>query len=228
MEKVYKNFSQQLRNGASLNYLKILMDTPGFDVDYYDEFIHFGNTFVMQALLLDRAAVVGELLDRGASLYNPNPFVQGYPFVAADKGNMKVLRLLIAHSDDINVYVNQRNRSDKSLVYVAANSGQKEIVNFLLTRGADVDDEDILIARARGHEDIAHILETWETARVIPVFNEAGPYMGVGSMHNEDLIDLSEYMGVKGRDYGGRKRTIKKRHNKRMKKGNKRRTQYKK
>ena len=228
MEKVYKEFSQQLRKGASLNYLKTLMDTPGFDVDYYDPFIHFGNTFVMQALLLDRAAVVGELLDRGASLKNPNPFVQGYPFVAADRGNMKVLRLLIAHSDDINVYVNQRNRSDKSLVYVAAKSGQKEIVNFLLTRGADVDDEDIDVARARGHEDIAHILETWETAQVIPVFNETGPYMGVGSMHNEDLIDLSEYMGVKGRDYGGRKKTIKKRHNKRMRKSNKKRTQHKK
>jgi hypothetical protein len=60
------------------------------------------------------------------------------------------------------------------------------------------------------------------------VFNDVGPAMGFGSMHNEDLIDLSEYMGVKGRDYGGRKRTIKKRRNKRMKKGNKRRTQYKK
>jgi ankyrin repeat protein len=235
MEKVYKEFSKQLRNKASLNYLKTLMDTPGFDVDYYDPFIHFGNTFVMQALLLDRAAVVGELLDRGASLYNPNPFVQGYPFVAADRGNMKVLRLLIAHSDDINVYVNQRNRSDKSLVYVAANSGQKEIVELLLSRGADVDIDAINIARARGYEDIAHILETWETARIIPVFNDVGPAMGFGSMHNEDLINLYEYMGKKGRDYdggvddgdvlyyGGRKKTIKKRRNKRMRKSNKKR-----
>ena len=46
---------------------------------------------------------------------------------------------------------------------------------------------------------------------VIPAFNEAGPHMGVGRIHNEDLIDISEYMGKKGRDYGeGIKRKNKK------------------
>jgi hypothetical protein len=35
--------------------------------------------------------------------------------------------------------------------------------------------------------------------------------MGVGRIHNEDLIDISEYMGKKGRDYGeGIKRKNKK------------------
>jgi len=234
MEKVYKKFSEELHSGASLKRLETLMDKPGFDVDYYDPDIHHGNTFVMQAIILNRLAVVRELLQRGARLENPNTLVKDYPFVAAMKGKVDILRLLLAHGVDIN----KRNRSGESIIYVAAKNGKKEIVDFLLSKGADVDIDAINIARAKGHEDIAHILETWETAGIIPVFNAVGPYMGTGSMHNEDLIDLSEYMGKKGRDYdggvddgdvlyyGGRrknKKTIKKRINKRMRKSNKKR-----
>ena len=45
---------------------------------------------------------------------------------------------------------------------------------------------------------------------MIPAFNEAGPHMGIGRIHNEDLLDMTEYMGKKGRDYGEGKRRNKK------------------
>jgi hypothetical protein len=88
------------------------------------------------------------------------------------------------------------------------------MINFLLSEGVNFNNHTINIARKDGHDDVVHILETWEAEQVIPAFNEAGPHMGVGRIHNEDLIDISEYMGKRGRDYGeGIKRKNKKTKN---------------
>jgi ankyrin repeat protein len=98
----------------------------------------------------------------------------------------------------------------ESYINVAARKGSINMINFLLSEGVDFDNSTIKIARKYGHEDIVHILETWEAEQVIPAFNEAGPHMGIGRIHNEDLIDISEYVGVRGRDYGEGKRRNKK------------------
>ena len=100
-------------------------------------------------------------------------------------------------------------------INVAALKGSINMVNFLLSQGVNFDNHTIKLAKQlEDNEDIVHILETWEAEQVIPAFNEAGPHMGIGRIHNEDLIDISEYVGVKGRDYGeGIKRKNKKSKN---------------
>ena len=97
-------------------------------------------------------------------------------------------------------------------INVAAQKGSVNMVNFLLSQGVNFNNHTIKLAKKfEDNEDVVHILENWEAEQVIPAFNEAGPHMGVGRIHNEDLIDISEYMGKKGRDYGeGIKRKNKK------------------
>ena len=104
------------------------------------------------------------------------------------------------------------NSKMDTYINVAAQKGSVNMVNFLLSQGVNFNNHTIKLAKAvEDNEDVVNILENWEAEQVIPAFNEAGPHMGVGRIHNEDLIDISEYMGKKGRDYGeGIKRRNKK------------------
>ena len=104
------------------------------------------------------------------------------------------------------------NSKMDTYINVAAQKGSVNMVNFLLSQGVNFNNHTINLAKAvEDNEDVVNILENWEAEQVIPAFNEAGPHMGVGRIHNEDLIDISEYMGKKGRDYGdGIKRKNKK------------------
>ena len=100
-------------------------------------------------------------------------------------------------------------------INVAAQKGSVNMVNFLLSQGVHFNNHTIKLAKKfEDTEDVVNILENWEAEQVIPAFNEAGPHMGVGRIHNEDLRDISEYMGKRGRDYGeGIKRKNKKSKN---------------
>ena len=140
---------------------------------------------------------------------NPNHF-----------GNTPLMAAVIDDRADVAEELVKRGASLKKLalletyINVAARKGSVNIINFLLAQGVDFDNSTIKIARKYGHEDVVNILENWEAEQVIPAFNEAGPHMGVGRIHNEDLINISEYMGKKGRDYGeGIKRRNKKSKN---------------
>lgn len=152
---------------------------------------------------------------------NPNHF-----------GNTPLMEAVLYDRADVAEELVKRGASLKKLdlletyINVAARKGSVNMINFLLSQGVDFDNSTIKIARKYGHEDIVHILETWEAEQVIPAFNEAGPHMGIGRIHNEDLVDISEYVGVKGRDYG---EGIKRRNKKSKKrKSNKKRSMKKK
>ena len=159
----------------------------------------------------DLASLVALMDTKGfdVNYQNPNMF-----------GNTPLMAAVIDDRADVAEELVKRGASLKKLalletyINVAARKGSVNIINFLLSQGVDFDNNTIKIARKYGHEDIVHILETWEAEQVIPAFNEAGPHMGIGRIHNEDLIDISEYVGVKGRDYGeGIKRKNKKSKN---------------
>jgi len=119
-----------------------------------------------------------------------------------------------------------KNPNSKMDTYInaAVQKGSVNMVNFLLSQGVNFNNHTIKLAKKiEDNEDVVNILETWEAKQVIPAFNEAAPYMGVGRIHNEDLRDISEYMGRKGRDYGeGIKRKSKK--NKRKSKKSKKKS----
>ena len=136
---------------------------------------------------------------------NPNHF-----------GNTPLMAAVIDDRADVAEELVKRGASLKKLalletyINVAARKGSVNIINFLLAQGVDFDNSTIKIARKYGLEDVVTILENWEAEQVIPAFNEAGPHMGIGRIHNEDLLDMTEYMGKKGRDYGEGKRRNKK------------------
>lgn len=120
---------------------------------------------------------------------------------------------------------------NRFLLNLAVVKNNKELVNFLLSKGFNVRNATINIAKDKGYTDIVNILKSWETKQVIPAFNAVSPHMGVGSIDNEDLINMKEFMGEKGTDYGGRRKTSKRKtrtnkrrkSNKRIKRSNKRR-----
>ena len=122
---------------------------------------------------------------------------------------------------------------NRFLLNLAVIKNNKELVNFLLSKGFNVENATIDIAKDKGYTDIVNILKSWETKQVIPAFNAVSPHMGVGSIDNEHLINMKEFMGEKGTDYGGRRKTSKRktikrrtrktRTNKRRKSNNKKR-----
>ena len=159
----------------------------------------------------DLASLVALMDTKGfdVNYQNPNMF-----------GNTPLMAAVIDDRADVAEELVKRGASLKKLalletyINVAARKGSVNIINFLLSQGVDFDNSTIKIARKYGHKDVVNILENWEAEQVIPAFNEAGPHMGIGRIHNEDLIDISEYVGVKGRDYGeGIKRKNKKSKN---------------
>ena len=113
---------------------------------------------------------------------------------------------------------------NRFLLNLAVIKNNKELVNFLLSKGFNVENATIDIAKSKGYTDIVNILKSWETKQVIPAFNAVSPHMGVGSIDNEDLINMKEFMGEKGTDYGGRRKTrTNKRRTNKSRRSNKRR-----
>uniref|UniRef100_A0A6C0IJI7 Uncharacterized protein n=1 Tax=viral metagenome TaxID=1070528 RepID=A0A6C0IJI7_9ZZZZ len=226
LEEVYDKFYEKLKNGAKLSILVKLMDTPGFDVNYQNPKL-FENTPLMVAVIRDRQAVADELLERGASLTNPVTTQEDYPLVAATEGSVKIMRLFLA----IGIDVNQRNGQNRSLLNLAIGSGSEEMVNLLLSKGANIFQDDLNIAKGMNYKygnDIIHILKSWPMAQVIPASNEAARVRGQATLDPEHLLDINGYLGEKGPDYGGRRKTIKRRTrktrtNKRRKSNNKKR-----
>ena len=152
-----------------------------------------------------------ELMDTpGFDVNYQNPDKWGYTplMMAAIKDRADVAEELVKRGATLK---NPNSKMD-TYINVAAQKGSVNMVNFLLSQGVNFNNHTIKLAKAvEDNEDVVNILENWEAEQVIPAFNEAGPHMGVGRIHNEDLIDISEYMGKKGRDYGeGIKRRNKK------------------
>ena len=171
---------------------------------------------------LDNLIELMDTKDFDVNYQNPNQF-----------GNTPLMAAVIHDRADVAEELVKRGASLKKLalletyINVAARKGSVNIINFLLSQGVDFDNSTIKLAKRFKNNDAVHILETWEAKQVIPAFNEAGRHMGVGRIHNEDLIDMSEYMGVKGRDYGGgikRKNKKSKKRKSYKKKNNKRKS----
>ena len=220
LEEVYDEFYEKLNNGGKLKNLVELMNTPGFDVNYQNP-KKWGNTPLMLAVTKDRQAVADELLHRGASLTNPNANLEDYPIAAARTGSVKIMRLFLI----LGIDVNQRNRGNRSLLNLAIGSGSEEMVNLLLSKGANLVQDDLNLARQMNYEygnDIIHILKSWPMAQVIPASNEAARVRGQGTLDPEHLLDINDYLGEQGTHYGGRRKTSRRKSKKSRK--NKRKT----
>jgi hypothetical protein len=225
LEEVYDEFYEKLNNGGKLKNLVEIMNTPGFDVNYQNP-KKWGNTPLMLAVTKDRQAVADELLHRGASLTNPNANLEDYPIVAARTGSVKIMKLFLI----LGIDVNQRNRQNRSLLNLAIGSGSEEMVNLLLSKGANIFQDDLNMAKGMNYEygnDIIHILKSWPMAQVIPSSNEAARVRGQGTLDPEHLLDINDYLGEQGTHYGGRRKTSRRRNKSRKRNKTRRRNKSK-
>ena len=96
------------------------------------------------------------------------------------------------------------------------------MVDFLLSKGATINQVILNIAVARGYTDIANTLELWKSQQVVPAYKEA-----TGTHIDEDVVaDIHEFMGE-----GKRRKTNRRKRNPRKtnrKKRNPRKTNKKK
>ena len=146
--------------------------------------------------------------------------------------NIKLVELLINNGADVNI----KDKYGIGPLYVAAvwyNDGRihDEIVKMLLSKGATIDKkimDDVKAKRGPGTQKIIDILEAWPRSMAIVALQENQVYNQNDMSY---LEDLDQFMGKKGKDFGGKrrrtKRFIKRKSNKRRRtnkrKSNKRR-----
>ena len=218
LKKVYAQIYELIdkNNKGTLEDIVELIDTPGFKVDSQIPNIP-GMTLLMAAVINGRPDVVEELLESGAYVHNPysnlhNPYgiYPDYPFMANffdddddddddkdDKINIETIQHFLDYGFDINTV----NKEGKTLLYLACDYERKEMVNFLLSKGAMFDQETIDVAKARRNTDIVNILNSRrQVLRGAMLHKEV-----TGTDIDPGLVaDLHEYMGTKGKDFGGK------------------------
>ena len=103
--------------------------------------------------------------------------------------------------------VNQTNRLNETLLFLACRDNHKELVDFLLSKGATINQDILNIAVARGYTDIVNTLESWKSQQIVPAYKEA-----TGIHIDEDVVaDIRKFMGEgKRRKTNRRKRNPKK------------------
>jgi len=217
-EEIYEKFEDLFYEHGTIEEFVELMDTPGFNVDF-----EIGNnTLLMEAVLHRRPDVAEELLKRGAELHNPHQNIYAdYPFLVLlleDKEISKKIEMIdvfLKHGFD----VNQTNRLDETLLFLACRDNHKELVDFLLSKGATIHQVILNMAVAKGYTDIVNTLESWKSQQVVPVFREA-----TGRYIDEDVVaDIREYMGE-----GKRRKTNRRKRKTNRRKRNPRKTNKKK
>ena len=171
-QQLYDNFYYSMYNGELIDLVD-LMNTPGFCVNYKNP-NQFGNTPIKSAIISNRVDLAEILLNRGAKISIDHFFSV---IIHKDKDRIPILKLFL----DRNIFsLNQQltipgflEIGIKTPLSIAAVFGNKEIVKFLLSRGAAVDQDAIKVTRVKGYEDIARILETLPMTKIIKASNEA-------------------------------------------------------
>jgi len=209
-EEIYEKFEDLFYDNGTTEEFVELMDTPGFDVNSEIPGERGNNTLLMEVVLQRREDVAEELLKRGANLHNPyRDTYTDYPFVVVlleDKEirtKIKMIDVFLKHGFD----VNQTNRLNETLLFLACRDNHKELVDFLLSKGATINQDILDIAVARGYTDIENTLELWKSQQVVPAYKEA-----TGRHIDEDVVaDIHKLMGKgKKRKTNRRKRNPRK------------------
>lgn len=105
---------------------------------------------------------VKEFLESGISPNIKNASLQTPLMIAVNKGNLELVRLLLAKNANIEV---EHKLDGKTALMIAVNNNKKEIVQALLENGANINHKDVYgenaisIAQQKGLKDIAQILK---------------------------------------------------------------------
>ena len=94
-------------------------------------------------------------------------------------------------------------KEDKSPLYAASVNGHTEVVKLLLSKGATIDKQ--TINDAKPNSEIQEILEKWPHTMATLALQSNNLYNVLGQGF-ENYINLQEYIGKEGPDYGGKRR----------------------
>jgi ankyrin repeat protein len=146
-----------------LDHLEQLVDSPSVDTQLIDSRSGDGFTALHFACFFGQPKVVQWLIERGASVNavaaNPTQVMPLHS--AASARNLEAARLLLEHG----ALVNARQQAGWVPIHAAAQNGDPAMVELLLERGADrmlANDQGktpAMVAREKGHHDIAALLE---------------------------------------------------------------------
>lgn len=131
----------------------------GMDVNTTDP---DANTLLMLAVREDYTTMVERLLIKHAKLGARNSYGETALMLAAAKGNLETIKLLVRHGAEI-------NPSGWNPLIYAAWQGKTDVVKYLLDKGADIDAVSpsgisaLMMATRGGHFDTVKLL-LWEVA----------------------------------------------------------------
>ena len=193
----------------------------------------YGRSIIHTAVNNGHAKIVELLVRRGADVNDTNDgWNRNTPLIEAIKGrHLEIAEFLINKGADVNA----RNRDGTSPLYVAAKWEHKnpDLVKMLLSKGATIDKELMDAVKDKYSIDgyspeIVDILEKWpQTMALATLQSDPMVYNVYNHTDASDMIDLNQYMGKKGKDFGGKRRRTNKRKTNKRRRTNRRRNSRK-
>jgi ankyrin repeat protein len=151
-----------------------------------------------------------EMLISSGALVNDKNYGEVSPLhMASENGNLEVAEFLIEKGADVNA----ENRDGATPLNYAISRGQLEIVKLLLSKGANIKRLDRDTAKSHGYKEIVEILDSWPSSMAFLALEENKVDH---NLNMDDYTNLTDYMGKKDIDYGGKRRN--KKSNKKIKK----------
>ena len=163
--------------------------------------------------------VVEMLISQGANVNYKDIKGLSPLYMASWKGHADVVEMLIKNG----AIVNDHTKIVTPL-YKACENGHEEVVKLLLSKGATIHKETIDVAKDKGYTKIVEILEDWPQTMAIVALQENQVYHHTGM---DDLENLRDYLGKKGKDFGGKRRRTNKRKSNKRRRTNRRRNSRK-
>jgi len=139
---------------GSVKVFRLLLMTPGVNLDARSR---NGDTALMLSAYKKDLVSAQALIDKGAEINRPQWAALHY---AAAAGSLPIVRLLL----DNDAYIDAESPNKTTPLMMAARGGFRDVVEFLLTQGADLHIKNELgltaadFARARGHLPLADFL----------------------------------------------------------------------
>lgn len=165
----------------------------GMDVNTTDR---GANTLLMLAVRETHTDMVKRLLQRQAKVAAKNGYGESALMLAAAKGNLEIVKLLIGSGAAVN------QTGWNALIY-AAWQGKTEVLKYLLEKGADINAVSpngvsaLMMAARGGHFDAVKLL-LWEVADP-NIKNDSGATALAWALKagNTDIADLLKQAGAK-------------------------------
>lgn len=145
---------------GSMKVFKLLLSTPGVNLDVRSR---NGDTALMLAAYKKDFASAKALIDQGAEINRPDWTALHY---AAASGSLSIVQLLLDHD----AYIDAESPNKTTPLMMAARGGYRDVVELLLTQGADLHAKNELgltaldFARAQGRLHLADYLAEYLAA----------------------------------------------------------------